>query len=114
MVDTDRFLELVRRKLRHGAAFGFSRLPAHTGQRCADTRRPLLLVAHTSGFAVDKIVLPQLNFKPMSYERFCRLCRMAFRGVWSGRWESNSQGRGFRAFKTSSLARMLSPSVIGV
>jgi hypothetical protein len=33
---------------------------------------------------------------------------------WSGRWESNPRGPRFRAFKTSDLARMLTPSVISV
>jgi hypothetical protein len=33
---------------------------------------------------------------------------------WSGRWESNPRGTRFRAFKTSGLPRMLTPSVISV
>jgi hypothetical protein len=33
---------------------------------------------------------------------------------WSGRWESNPQGRRFRRLKTSALARMPMPSVISV
>jgi hypothetical protein len=49
--------------------------------------------------------LTQLNFKPMSYERFCRLCQMAFRGVWSGRWESNPHGGRFRSSKIGALLR---------
>jgi hypothetical protein len=35
-------------------------------------------------------------------------------GEWSGRWESNPRGMRFRAFKTSGLAGMLTPSVISV